>query len=116
MTNDKQVIVLPVSLREHWLWTDPKALKWWVDLVMDACPKGCTVPTYSRDVHLERGQLLASSMSRSSDWNVSRQTVLKFFKLLEKEGLIKRELTNNNISVITICNYDIYCLNSYVKN
>jgi hypothetical protein len=58
-------------------------------------------------ITLERGQLVASVMFLRKRWNRSREMVEAFLKMLENEQMIKKDVANN-ISIITIVNYDKY--------
>ena len=93
---------------EHWLWQDAERLKWWLDLLFMASWEEKKV---SHDAHLftlHRGQMIASISFLSDRWKKSNPTIIKYLKLLENEGMIKRDTLYRQTPIITICNYEDY--------
>lgn len=93
---------------EHWLWQDAERLKWWLDLLFMASWEDKKV---SNDAHLftlHRGQLIASISFLSDRWGKSNPTIIKFLKMLENEGMIKRDILYRQTPIITICKYEDY--------
>lgn len=93
---------------EHWLWQDAERLKWWLDLLFMASWEDKKV---SHDTHLftlHRGQLIASISFLSDRWGKSNPTIIKYLKMLENDGMIKRETLYRYSTVITICKYEDY--------
>lgn len=48
------------TIREHWIWNDPRKLKWWIDLLMLAEWRDSKRLVGSDLVTIKRGQLIAS--------------------------------------------------------
>lgn len=100
-------ISLQRSIRFHWLWEQPIKLQWWLDLLMEVNHSDKKVMIGNKLVLVKRGQKITSISKTASRWNVTRDTARAFFKLLEREGMIKVE-SNSKYTQITICNYDTY--------
>ena len=57
----------------------------------------------------KRGQSIQSLKTWGYNWNVSKDTVRNFFKLLEKDRMIILENLKKTTR-LTVCNYDSYQL------
>lgn len=117
-------IKLGRGITAHWIWDRPLYLKWWLDMVMMAGWGQRRQVISGRLVTIGRGQFVASLSYLSQRWEYRRETasgegkmmcpsertVLKFLRLLEEEGMIKREPRNGVLvtAIITICDYDKY--------
>lgn len=95
------------SLRNHWLWQDPEKLRWWLDLLLEVNHTYKNVNLKFDIVPCERGQSVHSMLWWSNRWVVDKSTAYRFFKLLEKDGMIKMENLKKTTR-ITICNYASY--------
>ena len=65
----------------------------------------------THDAHLitlQRGQMVASIGYLKDRWGKNHQTILKFLKTLETEGMITRKVLYRQTAIITICNYESY--------
>ena len=81
------------TIREHWIWNDPRKLKWWIDLLMLAEWRDSKRLVGSDLVTIKRGQLIASVHYLRERWaykddngvqrKPSEHTILKFLSLLE---------------------------------
>ena len=100
-------IKICTDITDHWLWASSEKLQWWLDLLMLANWESGKVMIGNKVITLERGQLVASVMFLRKRWNRSREMVEAFLKMLENEQMIKKDVANN-ISIITIVNYDKY--------
>lgn len=108
------------SIRGNWIWKNPRALKWWLDILMMAEYEKKTVKINNAMVLLERGQLIASISYLRERWEYTNDkghkcipsppTISNFLRLLEKDNMIIRDTKKlpNRITLITICNYDKY--------
>lgn len=95
-------------LQEHWIWQDPKRLKWWLDLLMMAAWRDTETYHDTHKITLKRGQIIASIASLSERWDIDRKVVIKFLKNLEDEDMLIREVVHRQTPIITICNYERY--------
>lgn len=95
----------------HWLWQDAERLKWWLDLLFLAAWEDKQVLHDSHLFVLRRGQIIASISFLSERWGKSHPTIIKFLRLLEGEGMIKRSTIYRQTSILTICNYEKYQCN-----
>ncbi len=98
-------IALPRALRDHWLWSDPERLKWWLDLLFSASSARRRVMHDGKVLTLSAGQIIASRSCLSARWDRSENTIARFLQLLEEEGMIMRHMIGRHTSVITICGY-----------
>ena len=64
---------------------------------------------------IKRGSFHTSEVKLSERWNVSRNTVRKFLKLLQNDNMITTKKTGNG-TTIEVHNYDVYQGNNEVKN
>ena len=88
------------TIREHWIWNDPRKLKWWIDLLMLAEWRDSKRLVGSDLVTIKRGQLIASVHYLRERWaykddngvqrKPSEHTILKFISLLEADQMISR--------------------------
>lgn len=101
-------IVISRDIVNHWIWEDDKKYKWWSELLIMAAWKDREVMHDSHKFILRRGQLIASVAFLNKKWGGDPKTTLRFLKLLEKEGMIIREVCHRQTPIITICNYDKY--------
>ena len=111
------------TIREHWIWNDPRKLKWWIDLLMLAEWRDSKRLVGSDLVTIKRGQLIASAHYLRERWaykddngvqrKPSEHTILKFLSLLEADQMISRaKHPATRATMITIVNYDDYQQNS----
>lgn len=98
------------KIQGHWLYKEKRKLskfEAWLYLLMNANHSKQKV-LISNDLFLcERGELLRSQKTLSSDWGWNKTAVNRFLKLLEKDDmiLVKSETVTTRI---TICKYDTY--------
>lgn len=58
-------------------------------------------------VEVKRGQFLGSLSFFMKRWQTSKERVINFLRLLEIDGMILKK-SHNNLTLITICNYESY--------
>ena len=85
-----------MSQREAWIW-----------LIADASWKPRSKRSGDHILNLSRGQLAASTRFLAKAWMWSEPKVRRFLDKLEDRRMISRN-TDAGITVLTICNYDIY--------
>lgn len=101
-------IALHRSIQEHWLWEDPKRLKWWIDLLLMANHKENKILVNGVLTTIERGERLTSEQILAERWEVSRNTVRKFLKLLEDDGMISVVKSRQIGTTYKVLNYNLY--------
>ena len=100
-------IKLHRSVCDHWIWTNPRYFKWWVDLLMMARfePKHMV---FGRDLYkCNSGEIIVSYGYLAQRWRVNKSVVYYYFNLLEKDDMILRK-SLKKMTQITICNYERY--------
>lgn len=95
------------QIMEHWIWEDPKKLKWWLEILLLTNHSDKKTMIGGKIVTIERGTFHTSELKLSEKWNVSRNTVRKFLKLLESDGMITTNRTQNG-TTIEVCNYNVF--------
>lgn len=99
------------SICGHWVFQNDKFFKWWFIVLIESNHKDadflCGYDVYK----IKRGQSCKSLRKWAELFNSNTKQVTKFFDLLEKEGMIKRETIGKmkqSTTLITIENYDSY--------
>lgn len=92
---------------DHWIWTDSKRLKWWLDLLLLTNHSDKKVMLGGKIVVLKRGSFHTSELKLSERWSVSRNTVRNYLNALEKDNMITTKKTKNGTTII-VHNYDVY--------
>jgi Fe2+ or Zn2+ uptake regulation protein len=95
------------SIKDHWLWSSPKWLQQFIDLVLEANYKNQKVLIGATLIECKRGQSIKSLSTWAKQWKINKSAVRRFLKLLEKDGMITLENVSKTTR-ITICNYDTY--------
>lgn len=91
----------------HWIYQDAVKFQWWIDLIMMASWEESKVLVGNQLVTLQRGQLIGSYASLAKKWGVSKDKVMAFLGLLQRDSMIHKA-TQHNVSIVTICNYESY--------
>ena len=104
-------IKISTDIAKHWIWNDAERLKWWIDILFMASWKENKQLVGKQLVSLHRGQLIASISFLCKRWGRSRSMVEPFLTLLHEEGMISKEV-GNNVSIITVLNYEKYQANN----
>jgi hypothetical protein len=95
------------SIREHWIWDDPRKFQWWVDILMECNHADKKVTIGFELLDCKRGQTLHSLLEWSKRWRVDISTVRRFLKLLQSDSMIVTEPLSKTTR-ITVCKYDSY--------
>lgn len=106
MTNEGYICISR-GIRSHWVWKNPVNFKRWAELIMMANYDNREVSFNFQRLMLQRGQLAVNLSYLSKIWHISTQAVSKFLVKLEVSGMVTR-VVDDNVTVITICNYDRY--------
>lgn len=108
-------IKIDTEIAKHWLWQDAERLKWWLDILFMAAWKDRKQLIGKQLIALRRGQFIASLSFLCKRWGRSRSMIEPFLNLLQEEEMISKEVVNN-ISIITVLNYDKYQSNNSTKS
>lgn len=100
-------ISLHRKITEHWIWSDPIKLKWWLDLLLSVNHIGKKINIGNELIECKRGQSVMSLQNWAKRWLTSKSTVKRFFSLLENDQMITIESLPKTTR-ITICEYDSY--------
>lgn len=103
----KGFVCLNRNIVNHWIWLNPRHCQWWLSLIIYAEWEPRTVVFGKESYQLKRGQLATTIRQLMGRWECGAETVLDFLRVLESEGMIKRESTAK-MTIISICNYDTH--------
>ena len=106
----KGYIKLYRQIQDCWIWfADEKFTKAqaWVDLLLSANHSEKKIHFDGELITIQRGQVVTSLRNLSERWHWSINTVKKFFKLLEGDGMLIRK-SDNKKTLLTIVNYEVY--------
>lgn len=102
-------IRLPRWIFDSWLFQDPVTFTWWVDIVQLAQWEDKEWLVDGKVLTIKRGSVVASTKFLMKRWKVgSNNTVIRFLKLLEDNGMITRSVLGSKTAVITVANYEQY--------
>jgi len=109
MSNSQGWISLHRSLQDHPLWKGEPFTKGqaWVDLLLYANHKPARLMIKNTLINLDRGQQARSQLTLSKEWKWSVNKVKRFLKLLETDQMLTMQ-TNQQTTIITICNYSSF--------
>lgn len=98
------------KIQDCWIWQVDKPFderSAWIDLLLSANHTDVKIPFNGQLTLVKRSQLLTSVRKLSERWKWNKDKVLKFLRLLESDGMIKRE-SDKFRTLITIENYTFY--------
>lgn len=98
------------KIQDCWIWQIDKPFderSAWIDLLLTANHKDVKIPFNGELTLVKRSQLVTSVRKLSERWKWNKDKVLKFLRLLESDGMIKRE-SDKLRTLITIENYTFY--------
>lgn len=99
------------ALLDSMIFSSQTGLKIWIWLLLKASFKkryvSLKIGKGETTVTIERGQLLFGRYKAEEELCIDGSTVYKWIKKLEENDMISIE-SNNQYSIITICNYDTY--------
>ena len=96
------------SVRDHWIWTHDKTFDYahaWIDLLLDVNHEERKVIIEGRPVIIGRGQKWTSIRTLAERWGWSRNKVQRFLSVLQADGMLNLERTENG-TLLTVVKYD----------
>ena len=99
------------EIQGHWIWQDDRHLKWWLTILLNVSHTESRFPVGTVIHECNPGQSFRSIEQWTAMFSCSKKTTVKFFELLEKEGMIKREILgkgNRRKHLLTVQNWDKY--------
>ena len=108
MDISKGFVILPRCIMTNPALNTFERLGWFIDLLMMASYKPREIFVHGQRYTLQEGELYATNVWLAEHWNKSRPTVIKFLNELETLYTLKRKTLYTSLSIITICNYEIY--------
>ena len=83
------------NITEHWLWTDEKKLKWWLTILLDVNYSDRKMALGYNTYEIKRGQSPNSIRTWAGIFKTGTKSVVRFLDMLEKDGLITKEIIGN---------------------
>lgn len=110
-------ISLDRGIRDHFLYQEDRVFsryEAWVDLLLSANHSDNKTLIDGELQTIKRGTFITSIRKLEKSWKWSNSKVLKFFELLENEGMATRK-SDTKKTLVTIINYDNYQKNNSEK-
>lgn len=107
---DKGWIKTYRKIQDCWIWLDKEPFdkrSAWIDLLLTANHADKKILFNGELITIERGQILTSIRQLADKWKWSYDKVLRFLRLIESDGMIKKE-SDNFRTLLTIENYELY--------
>lgn len=104
-------IKLHRQITEHWIWQDPVKLKRWLIMLQEVNYTTGKMIIGNTLITITPGQSTKSLNTWSELLGCSKKTVITFFDILEKDGMITREIIgkgNRSTTLINITNFKDY--------
>lgn len=101
-------IILHRSVMDHWVWLSEKHFKRWIEIIFLASWEDKTLDLGNKQVKIKRGQFATSYRKLQFSWNTSSSGVQSFLKMLQNSKMIRFRNFNNEMTIITVLNYDKY--------
>ena len=95
------------SIRDNWLFERSDYLLYWIDLLMMANYTEKKWPKNDQLILIKKGEMITSIVRLSERWKCSRNKIIRFLTLLEKDRMIVRE-SDTHYTRLSICNYERY--------
>mgnify|MGYP007130625289 CR=1 FL=1 len=95
------------EITKHWIFQDAEKFKWWIDMLFLASYEDNKTVIGNKIVEVKRGQFLGSLSFFMKRWGISKERVINFLRLLQSDGMIDK-MSDKNVTLITICNYESY--------
>lgn len=99
------------SIVDHWIWSDEKKLKWWLTILLEVNYSDRKMSLGYNTYEIKRGQSSNSIRTWANIFKSGTKSVVMFFNMLEKEGLITKKTIGkgkHSTTLVTVCKYDSY--------
>lgn len=107
----KGYVSLHREIMEHWIWEDPVKLKRWLTILMNVNHAPKKFPVGNELFTCNPGQSFRSIQQWTDLFICSKPTTIKFFKMLENDGMILTEILGNGNRrkhLLTVVNWEKY--------
>ncbi len=105
--HSKGFVILPRSVFDSWVFTDPFVFYCWMDITRSANFHDAIQVVKMQKITVKRGQWVASQRFLAQRWNCSLGKVNKVLKMFIDEQMISVN-REHSISLITVDKYDDY--------
>lgn len=93
---------------EHWIWSDERKLKWWLDLLILAAWDDTYVEIGKRSIPCPRGAIVTTMTELAERWNTDKHSVSRFLSKLQSFGMVELDETTTRCQRIFISKYIEY--------
>lgn len=96
---------------EHWIWQDEKYFRWWMTILLSVNHETKTFPVNHELYTCNPGESFRSIIQWAELFHCSKPTVIKFFLLLKKDGMIETKTVgsgNRRKHLLTVMNWRKY--------
>jgi hypothetical protein len=107
----KGYISIHRKIKNHWLWGDPVKFQWWLTMLMEVNYQEGKMNLGNELISISRGSSTNSLRTWADLFGCGTKAVSNFFKLLEKDNMITREILGkgkHSTTLINITNYSDY--------
>lgn len=99
------------DIREHWVWQDATYFKWWATILLSVNHEDKKFPVGTELMTCKAGESFRSIDHWTDLFSCSKKTTIRFFRLLEKDGMIKTKTVgsgNRRKHLLTVVNWKEY--------
>lgn len=99
------------KLMDHWLWDDPRRLKWWFAVLLEVNYSDGKMNFGNKLITVKRGSSTKSLRAWGEVFGCGIKAVTNFFDLLESDQMISRETIRrgkHSTTLIKVTNYEEY--------
>lgn len=99
------------AIQKHWIFQDANYLKWWLSILMNVNHSQTKFPVNNELCICNPGESFRSIDGWTALFGCSKKTTIKFFSLLEKDGIIERKILgrgNRRKHLLTVVNWTKY--------
>lgn len=104
-------IKLHRSIQDHWIWQDPRYLKWWLTILISVNYEDKKYMVGMESHICKPGQSFRSIEGWTELFSCTKKTTIKFFDMLKKDNMILSETVgrgNRRKHLLTVVNWDEY--------
>lgn len=104
MAGNNGWIKLHRSIQDHWVWENPKMLKYWIDILIMVNHDEGKVLVNGKLLFLKPGQKLTSYQKLATRWGTSKSHVRRILTPFLEDGMITIKTLNCG-TVLSVVNY-----------